>query len=53
MIGKNFKIEIMSEILGHTYNKLKLVSIDYLTLIDQEKIPKDILRDSKISDILT
>jgi len=36
-----------------TYNKLKLVSIDYLTIIDQEKIPKDILRDSKISDILS
>jgi hypothetical protein len=34
-------------------NQLKLVSINDLTLIDQEKIPKDILRDSKISDILS
>jgi hypothetical protein len=33
--------------------QLKLVGINDLTLIDQEKIPKDILRDSKISDILS
>jgi hypothetical protein len=33
--------------------QLKLVGINHLTIIDQEKIPKDILRDSKISDILS
>ena len=34
-------------------NQLKLVSINDLTIIEQEKIPKGILRDYKISDILS
>ena len=34
-------------------DKLILVPIGDLTIIDQEKIPKDILRDSKISNILS
>jgi hypothetical protein len=32
--------------------KLKLVSISELTIIDEEKISKEILRDSRINDLL-